>query len=194
MDSSHSSILVGEIPWREEWQTTVHGVAESDMTQWLKNNKQSEILISTCSYSCKMTIHIPAVYPCFRSQERGKSKGCIFCLLKEASLKKNCLIIFGWPELTSYSEWCQIRDLRRRFSFGTRDQAWSLKSFCEAEFYWSEKGTEEASDIDIRRTESDPRASFSKLFNVCWKVINQIITWRLKEFHQALLPQYAFLR
>ena len=30
---------------------------------------------------------------------------------------------------------CRIHDLQRRFSFGTRDQAWSLKSFCVAEFY-----------------------------------------------------------
>ena len=29
---------------------------------------------------------------------------------------------------------CRILDLKRRFSFGTRDQAWSLKSFCVAEF------------------------------------------------------------
>ena len=37
--------------------------------------------------------------------------------------------------LIAYSEWCLICDLQRRFSFGTRDQAWSLKSFCVAEFY-----------------------------------------------------------
>ena len=31
---------------------------------------------------------------------------------------------------------CQIHDLwRRGFRLGTRDQAWSLKSFCAAEFY-----------------------------------------------------------
>ena len=35
----------------------------------------------------------------------------------------------------AYGEWCRIRDLRRRFNFGIRDQAWSLKSFCVAEFY-----------------------------------------------------------
>ena len=41
----------------------------------------------------------------------------------------------------AYGEQCQIGDLwRRRFGFGTRDQAWSLKSFCVAEFYYSEKG------------------------------------------------------
>ena len=37
--------------------------------------------------------------------------------------------------MIAYSERCGIRDLRRRFSFGTRDQAWSLKNFCVAEFY-----------------------------------------------------------
>ena len=37
--------------------------------------------------------------------------------------------------LVAHGEWCPICDLRRRFSFGTRDQAWSLKSFCIAEFY-----------------------------------------------------------
>ena len=36
-----------------------------------------------------------------------------------------------------YREQCPILDLRRRFSFGTRDQSWSLKSFCVAEFYSS---------------------------------------------------------
>ena len=35
----------------------------------------------------------------------------------------------------AYGEWCQIRDLQRRFSFGTSDQAWSLKSFYVAEFH-----------------------------------------------------------
>ena len=40
------------------------------------------------------------------------------------------------PKMLAYSDRYQIHDLqRRRFSFGTRDQAWSLKSFCVAEFY-----------------------------------------------------------
>ena len=40
------------------------------------------------------------------------------------------------PKMIAYGEWCQIPDLRRRrFNFGTRDQASSLKSFCRAEFY-----------------------------------------------------------
>ena len=36
-------------------------------------------------------------------------------------------------KMIAYSEWCRIHDLwRRKFNFGTRDQAWSLKSFCVA--------------------------------------------------------------
>ena len=38
-------------------------------------------------------------------------------------------------KMTAYGEQYWICDLRRRFIFGTRDQAWSLKSFCVAEFY-----------------------------------------------------------
>ena len=38
--------------------------------------------------------------------------------------------------LIAYDEQCQFGDLwGRKFSFGTRDQAWSLNSFCAAEFY-----------------------------------------------------------
>ena len=71
-------------------------------------------------------------------------------------------------QLIAYGEQCWICDLRR-FNFGTRDQVWSLKSFCIAEFYWRKKGTEKASDIDIRRgTESAPSASFNKLFYACY--------------------------
>ena len=77
-------------------------------------------------------------------------------------------------QLIAYGEQCWICDLRR-FNFGTRDQVWSLKSFCIAEFNWRKKGTEKASDIDIRRgTESAPPASFNKLFYACYKVSNHI--------------------
>ena len=31
--AAHSSILAWRIPWTEEWQATVHGVAESDMME-----------------------------------------------------------------------------------------------------------------------------------------------------------------
>ena len=38
--------------------------------------------------------------------------------------------------LIAYNEQCWIYDFRRRrFGFGIRDQAWSLKSFCGAELY-----------------------------------------------------------
>ena len=37
--------------------------------------------------------------------------------------------------LIAYGKRYCILDLQRRFSFGTRDQSWSLKSFCVAEFY-----------------------------------------------------------
>ena len=38
--------------------------------------------------------------------------------------------------VVAYSEQCQICELqKRRFSFGTRDQAWSLKNLCVAGFY-----------------------------------------------------------
>ena len=65
--------------------------------------------------------------------------------------------------MIAYGEWCKIHDIQRRFSFGIKDQAWSLKSFCEAEFFLKWKRTEKASDINIRRgTESSPLASLSK--------------------------------
>ena len=51
------------------------------------------------------------------------------------------VLIFSWrswtaPNMIVYGKQCQIHDLQRRwFSFRIRDQAWSLKSFCIAEFY-----------------------------------------------------------
>ena len=65
--------------------------------------------------------------------------------------------------MIAYREWCQIHDFQRRFSIGTRDQALSLKSFCVTEFYYSEKGTDKASDVDIRReTENAPITTVTK--------------------------------
>ena len=55
---------------------------------------------------------------------------------EKAALKLNIQktkIMASGPD--SYGEWCQICDLQRRFNFRTRDQAWSLKTFCIAEFY-----------------------------------------------------------
>ena len=50
-------------------------------------------------------------------------------LITEKSIQ--CLLSL----LIAYGERCRICDLWRRFNFGTRDQAWSLKNFCAAEFY-----------------------------------------------------------
>ena len=65
----------------------------------------------------------------------------------------------NWLIVTACGEWCWICDLRRRFNFKTRDQAWSLESLCIGVLLkW--KWTEKASDIDIRRgMESAPLAS-----------------------------------
>ena len=38
--------------------------------------------------------------------------------------------VINWSVLIAYNEQCQIHDLWKIFSFRTRDQAWSLKSFC----------------------------------------------------------------
>ena len=66
--------------------------------------------------------------------------------------------------MIDYREQCRIRDLQRRFNFGTRDQTRSLKSFCIAKFYQIEKvQREKASDMDIKRgMENVPLASLSK--------------------------------
>ena len=67
------------------------------------------------------------------------------------------------PLLITFGERYEIHDLqRRRFSFGTRDQAWSFRLLCgRSLLQW--KRTENTSDIDIRRgTESAPLTSLSK--------------------------------
>ena len=77
-----------------------------------------------------------------------------------------------WTKIT----WCDeidgeefaICDLWRRFSFSTRDQAWSLRAFVWQTFYSSEK--EKASDTDFRDgTESAPLAGvqFSSVAQPC---------------------------
>ena len=65
---------------------------------------------------------------------------------------RSMIFFFFWSMiLIAYSEPCRIHDLWRRFSFGTRDQAWSCRVFVWQKFYYSEKVKEKASDIDIRR-------------------------------------------
>ena len=65
---------------------------------------------------------------------------------KMCMLRKQSLELWGFlccpedpgrsPRMIAYSEQCRIHDLwRRRYSFGTRGQPWSLKSFCVAKFY-----------------------------------------------------------
>ena len=83
-------------------------------------------------------------------------------------LRPKYLIVFNLINLNlhssmiAYGEWCQIPDLQRSFNFGTRDQAWSLKSFCVAVLL-KRKREEKTSDIDIRRgIGSAPFASVSK--------------------------------
>ena len=57
--------------------------------------------------------------------------------------------LYGEMELIAYSEPCWIHDFwRRRFRFGTRDQAWLLKIFADFIKVW--KGKENASDIHVR--------------------------------------------
>ena len=59
--------------------------------------------------------------------------------------------------LIAYCECCWIPDLQRReFCFGTKDIASVTQSFVGQKFYYSEKGTEKASDTDIRRRQRVP--------------------------------------
>ena len=37
--AAHPSILTWEISWTGAWQTTVHGVTESDTTEWLTHTE-----------------------------------------------------------------------------------------------------------------------------------------------------------
>ena len=77
--------------------------------------------------------------------------------------------------MIAYGEECWIRDLWRRFSFGTREQAWSLKS--RVLLKW--KGTENASDIDIRRGTESARiliaaAAAAKSLQLCLTLCDPI--------------------
>ena len=69
-------------------------------------------------------------------------------LLQLLSIFSSIRIFFQWVSslhqvakiLIAYGEQCQICDLRRRFSFGTKDQAWSLRAFVWQRLYDSDKG------------------------------------------------------
>ena len=56
-------------------------------------------------------------------------------IFKRSNIQLTVIRENRWWIMIAYSEQCQICDLLRRFSFGMRGQAWSLKSFCVAEFY-----------------------------------------------------------
>lgn len=61
-----------------------------------------------------------------------------------------CKIVKQKQVLIAYSEQCQICDPQRReFSFRTRDEASGTQSFMWQKFYYSEKGMEKTSDIDL---------------------------------------------
>ena len=64
--------------------------------------------------------------------------------------------------LIAYSEQCWIRDLQRRFSFGTRDQAWRLNSFCVAEFVKVEEDKDRFWHRHQKGAESAPLTNLSK--------------------------------
>ena len=69
-------------------------------------------------------------------------------LLQLLSIFSSIRIFFQWVSslhqvakvLIAYGEQCQICDLQRRFSFGTKDQAWSLRAFVWQRLYYSDKG------------------------------------------------------
>ena len=95
--------------------TSDHGVAKSrtQLSNWTELNQRSDLRALQWKHGV-LTIGPPGKYP----------QLFIFAFLAFALI------------LIAYSEPCQICDLRRRrFSFWTRDQAWSLKSFGVAEFY-----------------------------------------------------------
>ena len=63
---------------------------------------------------------------CFGTGDAIKRK--LLCQQSQAEWELGkSVIAYGVP--------CWIHNLQRRFSFSTRDQAWSLKSFCVGEFY-----------------------------------------------------------
>ena len=64
---------------------------------------------------------------------------------------------FSGKESIAYGEECWVHDLQRRdFCFRTKDMASVPQSFMWQKIYHGEKGTEKASDIDIRRGQRMP--------------------------------------
>ena len=78
-------------------------------------------------------------------------------LLRRKSIFKNINDI-----LLANGEWCWTRDFRRRFSFGTRDQAWSLKRFCVAVILKWTRDRERFWYRHQKGAESAPLTSLSK--------------------------------
>ena len=79
--------------------------------------------------------------------ESEKDLKSLLMKVKEDSAKAGLKLNIQKTEIMviAYREQCWILDLwRRRFSFWTRDQAWSLKRFCVAEFYLSMKRDRES--------------------------------------------------
>ena len=70
--------------------------------------------------------------------ESEKDLKSLLMKVKEETAKAGLKLHIQKTEIMviAYGEQCWIFDLwRRRFSFWTRDQPWSLKRFCVAEFY-----------------------------------------------------------
>ena len=95
--------------------------------------------------------------------------------------------------MTAYGEWCWISDRRRIFSFRTRDQAWSITQdiLCSS-FIKVRKGTEKASNIDIRRgMENIPVASLAaaaaKSLQSCLTLCDPIDSCPLGSFFPGIL-------
>ena len=76
-----------------------------------------------------------------------------FILLSQEEVAFTALVMLPqYLPLIAYGEECRIHDLpRREFCFGTKDTVSVTQNLIWPKFYYSEKGTEKASDIDIRR-------------------------------------------
>ena len=118
--SWHWQVSININPW---WDSPFGGYPQSlQDTVKLQSRAQCSLHAGRIIHSHKHTI------------ELVKQKTCL--LRKQRQLS----VFFLWPEdpgpapkVMAYGEQCRIHDLRRRrFSFRTRDQAWSLKSFCVA--------------------------------------------------------------